>query len=141
MIKRYTNLRILYFVQGRIIHEAGSRAGSSMRRVRLKPQGTTKIYKVGPVWAPKFLERENLRSCKFFAKWHVDSSSRSVRTKIRSILQIYVQGSRSRYHASGPGGTMIRACFMSVYKYARRLTRCRVRVIDRWLHCGSSAVD
>jgi len=30
------------------------------------------------------------------------------RTKIRSILQIYVQGARSRFHASGPGGTMIR---------------------------------
>ena len=47
------------------------RAGSSMRLVRLKPQGsgpgprqgpgppgTTKIYKVGPLWAPKFLERK-----------------------------------------------------------------------------------
>jgi len=25
-------------------------------------------------------------------------------------LQIYVQGARSRFHASGPGGTMIRPC-------------------------------
>jgi len=86
-----------------------------MRRVTLKPQGTTKMYKVGPVWARKVLERENLRSSKIFAKWHVDPSSRSVRTKIRSILQIYVQEARSRYHASGPGETMIRPCFMSVY--------------------------
>jgi len=34
------------------------RAGSSMRLVRLKPPGppgTMKIYKVGPLWAPKFL--------------------------------------------------------------------------------------
>ena len=29
---------------------------------------------------------------------------------MRSILQIYVRGARSRFHASGPGGTMIRPC-------------------------------
>jgi len=46
------------------------RAGSSMRLVRLKPHrapeprwgpgppGTTKIYKLGPPWAQKFLERK-----------------------------------------------------------------------------------
>jgi len=42
------------------------KAGSSMRLVRLKPQGpgppgppgTTKIYVVGPLWATKFLERK-----------------------------------------------------------------------------------
>jgi len=35
------------------------RAEPSMRLVRLPgPPGTTKIYEVGPLWAPKFLERK-----------------------------------------------------------------------------------
>jgi len=72
-----------------------------MRLVRLKPQGPgpdrgpdcpvqQKIYKVGPLWAPKFLE------------------------KICGLLKFLPQGgpgpggARSRFHASGPGGTMIR---------------------------------
>jgi len=41
-------------INGKVRH----RAGSSMRLVRLKPPGTMKIYKVGPLWAPKFLERK-----------------------------------------------------------------------------------
>ena len=35
--------------QGRIIHEAGEAETSG--------PGTTKIYKVGPLWAPKFLQK------------------------------------------------------------------------------------
>jgi len=48
-------------MQGRIIHEAveaevsgfGPLSGPGL-------PGTTKIYKVGPLWAPKFLERKKV---------------------------------------------------------------------------------
>jgi len=46
-------------MQGRIIHEAGEvEASRPGPRQGPGPPGTTKIYKVGPLWAPKFLERE-----------------------------------------------------------------------------------
>jgi len=104
-------------MQGRIIHEAGKAEASGP----LGPPGTSKIYKVGPLLAPKFLER------KFAVIWNFcQAASRSAqpfchsssrdwttflskegnsknRTKIRSTLQIYVRGARSRFHASGPG--------------------------------------
>jgi len=53
---------------------------------------------------------------------------------IRSILEIYVRGAHSRFHASGPGGTMIRirGAFLFSKKHqlhvpvlATTLTRCR----------------
>ena len=68
------------------------------------------------------IERSNLRC--FGASWakipdgcsfYINNISKqrgnsNNRTKISSILQIYVRGVRSRFHASGPGGTMIRPC-------------------------------
>ena len=43
---------------GRIIHEAGEAEASwPGPRQGPGPPGTTKIYKVGPLWAPKFLEK------------------------------------------------------------------------------------
>jgi len=50
-------LIIKYWDQGRIIHEAGE-AETSGPGPRARAPGTTKIYKVGPLWAPKFLERK-----------------------------------------------------------------------------------
>ena len=45
--------------QGRIIHEAGkAEASGPGPREGPGPPGITKIYKVGPLWAPKFLERK-----------------------------------------------------------------------------------
>ena len=45
--------------QGRVIHEAGEAeaSGPGPRQGPGQPD-TTKIYKVGPLWAPKFLERK-----------------------------------------------------------------------------------
>jgi len=41
--------------QGWIIHEAGEAEASGPGP---GPPGTTKIYNVGPLWAPKFPERK-----------------------------------------------------------------------------------
>ena len=42
-------------------------------------------------------------------------------TTIRSILQIYVRGASSLFHAPGPGGTMIRPCinFLSSFNVGK----------------------
>jgi len=45
----------LGLVQGRIIHEAGEAEASGPGL-----PGTTKIYKVEPLWVPKFLERKRV---------------------------------------------------------------------------------
>ena len=46
----------LPIMQGRIIHEAGEAEASGPGPLGPGPPGTTKIYKVGPIWAPEFLE-------------------------------------------------------------------------------------
>ena len=50
---------VSFLSQGRIIHEAGE-AEASRPVPRQGPglPGTMNIYKVGPLWAPKFLERK-----------------------------------------------------------------------------------
>ena len=47
--------------QGRIIHEAGEAEASGPG-----PPGTTKIYKVGPLWAPKLFSR-HVNVCLFMS--------------------------------------------------------------------------
>jgi len=54
---------IKYRDQCRIIHEAGEAEASGPGP---GPPGTTKIYKVGPLWARNFY-KENLRSSKMLA--------------------------------------------------------------------------
>ena len=91
--------------QTRKMHGITARSATSLRRflpwpdhpqLGPGPLGTTKIYKVGPLWAPKFLAH-----CATFLSKEGNSKNR---TKIRSILQIYVWGDGSRFHASGPEG-------------------------------------
>jgi len=51
--------RELIWAQGRIIHEAGeAEASGPGPRQGPGPPDTTKIYKVEPLWAQKFLERK-----------------------------------------------------------------------------------
>ena len=112
----------------------GGRARSSMRLVRLKPQGqgpgppgkmknlqrrttlgpeilfkcskprsTYKAFQLALFWS-KLCKNSFFSSTTFLSK----RGNSKNRTKIRSILQMYVRGARSRFYASGPGGTMIR---------------------------------